>query len=139
MLFNILVGFIFPWISGVVFYFKNRKVLFIIAPFQSVIAYTINSIAMFYNFWSIYPHEYGKFSTMPYDLGLYPILSVYLIHFINKSKINPYILIIIATSFTTLLEWFGILTGRLVYFNGWNLFWTLISYLISYILNNALC
>lgn len=135
MLFNIIVGFIIPWISGIVFYFKDRKILFIIAPFQSVIAFTIDSIAYFYRFWSIWPHEYSKFSTMPYDLGVYPILSVYLIHYINKGKFNPYILIIIATIFTTLLEWFGILTGRILYFNGWNLVLTFISYLIPYFLN----
>jgi uncharacterized membrane protein len=135
MIFNIIVGFIVPWISGVVFYFTDRKVLFVIAPFQSALAFIVNSIGGFYGFWSIYPHEYGKFSTIPYDLGAYPILSVYLIHYINKTKINPYLLIIIATIFTTLLEWFGILTGRIIYSNGWNMTFTFISYLIPYLLN----
>lgn len=135
MLFNIIVGFVIPWISGVVFYFKDRKVLFIIAPFQSAIAYTVNSIGVFYGFWSIYPHEYGKFSTVPYDLGVYPILAVYLIHLIDKTKINHYLLIVIVTALTTILEWLGIMTGRILYSNGWNLFLTFISYLIPYLLN----
>jgi len=135
MLFNIIVGFLIPLISGIVFYFKDRKVLFIIGPFQSAIAYTVNSIGVFYGFWSIYPHQYGKFSTIPFDLGLYPILSVYLIHYIDKTRLNQYLLIIIATIFTTMLEWFGILTGRLVYSNGWNLMFTFISYLIPYLMN----
>lgn len=135
MLFNIVVGFMIPWISGIVFYFKDKKVLFIIAPLQSSIAYTVNSFGVFNHFWSIYPHEYGKFSTIPYDLGLYPILSVYLIHYIDKTKINPYLLIIGATFFTTLLEWGGILTGRIIYSNDWNLLFTSISYLVPYLIN----
>ena len=135
MIFNIVVGFIIPWISGIVFYFIDRQTLFIIAPFQSAIAFTLNSIGLFYGFWSIYPHKYGKFSTIPFDLGTYPIISVYLIHYINKTKNNPYLLIIIATLCTTLLEWFGILTGRIIYSNGWNLSFTFISYLIPYLLN----
>lgn len=135
MIFNICVGFIIPWISGIVFYFKDRKVLFIIAPFSSTIAFTLNSLGFFYRFWSIYPHTYGKFSTIPFDLGVYPILNVYLIHYINKTKTNPYLLIIIATIFTTLLEWGGVLTGKLIYSNGWNLSFTFISYLIPYLLN----
>ncbi len=135
MIFNIIVGFIIPWISGMVFYFIDRKVLFIIAPFQSAIAFTFNSIGVFYGFWSISPHAYGKFSTIPFDLGVYPILSVYLIHYIKKTKFNPYLIIIIVTIFTTTLEWFGILTGRVVYSNGWNLPFTFVSYLIPYLLN----
>ncbi|AKC61303.1 hypothetical protein A0J52_16170 [Clostridium sporogenes] len=135
MLFNIIIAFIIPWISGIVFYFKDRKVLFTIAPFQSVIAYTVNSLGFFYNFWSIYPQQYGKFATIPYDLGIYPILSVYLIHYINKSKINPYILVFIATIFTTSLEWLGILSGKIFYSNGWNIGFTFISYLLPYLIN----
>ncbi|WP_409069329.1 CBO0543 family protein [Clostridium sp. FAM 1755] len=135
MLFNIIIAFIIPWISGIVFYFKDRKVLFTIAPFQSVIAYTVNSIGFFYNLWSVYPHEYGKFTTMPYDLGIYPILSVYLIHYINKEKFNPYLLIMTATIFTTFLELLGILSGKVLYSNGWNIGFTFISYLLPYLLN----
>ncbi|MGO5066235.1 hypothetical protein FDF31_07395 [Clostridium sporogenes] len=135
MLFNIIIAFIIPWISGIIFYFKDRKVLFTIAPFQSVIAYTVNSIGFFYNLWSVYPHEYGKFTTIPYDLGIYPILSVYLIHYIDKTKFNPYLLIMTATIFTTFLELLGILSGKVLYSNGWNLGFTFISYLLPYLIN----
>jgi uncharacterized membrane protein len=113
MLFNIIIAFIIPWISGIVFYFKDRKAPFTIAHFQSVIAYTVNSLGFFYNFWSIYPQQYVKFATIPYDLGIYSILSVYLIHFINKSKSKLYILIFIAIIFTTFLECLGILMGKI--------------------------
>lgn len=72
---------------------------------------------------------------MPYDLGIYPILSVYLIHYINKTKLNPYLLIMIVTIFTTFLEWLGILNGKVLYSNGWNLGFTFISYLLPYLIN----
>lgn len=134
MIFNIFVGFIIPWISGVIFYFIDRKILFIIAPFSSTVAFVVNSFGFYYGFWTVAPHTYSKFSTIPFDLGLYPILSVYLIHYINKTKINRYLLIIIATLFTTLIEWFGILTGRVVYSNDWNLSFTFISYFIPCLL-----
>ncbi|MCB2295776.1 hypothetical protein LGK95_20075 [Clostridium algoriphilum] len=100
MIFNIFIGFIIPWISGIIFYFTDRKILFIIAPFSSAVAFVVNSFGFYYGFWTIAPHTYGKFSTIPFELGLYPILSVYLIHYINKTKINRYLLIIIATLFT---------------------------------------
>ena len=134
MIFNIFIGFIIPWISGIIFYFTDRKNLFIIAPLSSAVAFVVNSFGFYYGFWAIAPHKYGQFSTIPFDLGLYPILSVYLIHYINKTKINRYLLITIATLFTTLLEWFGILTGRVVYSNDWNLSFTFIIYLIAYLL-----
>ncbi len=72
---------------------------------------------------------------MPYDLGIYPILSVYLIHYINKAKFNPYLLIMIVTIFTTFLEWLGILSGKVLYSNGWNIGLTFFSYLVPYLLN----
>ncbi len=50
MIFNVIFAFIIPWISGIVFYFTDRKVLFTIAPFQSVVAFTVNSFGFFINF-----------------------------------------------------------------------------------------
>lgn len=135
MLFNIMVGFIIPWISGIVFYFKDRKILFAIVPFKSMIAFIVNSIACFFGFWSVYPHEYGKFATVPYDLGAFPILSVYLIHYIDKTNIKPCILITIAIICTTMLEWLAIITNVVVYANGWNLGLTFINHVVAYFID----
>jgi hypothetical protein len=134
MLLNIIIGFIIPWLFASFIYFRDRKILFIIAPFASVLSYAINSTAMFLGLWKLYPFEFGKDSTIPFDLGLYPVLASYLIYLANKSRINNWAVITIITTFTTLLEWLGLLLGRVVYGNGWNLAFTFFSYLIPYLL-----
>ncbi|KAJ49825.1 hypothetical protein BD780_001959 [Clostridium tetanomorphum] len=134
MLTNFIIGFIIPWILGIFIYFKEKILLFVIAPFFSTVAYTVNTWGFYKDYWSLYPFNLGKVSSVPFDLGLYPVLSVYLVYLIKKSNINAYIVVILFSIFTTFLEALGIIIGKVAYHNGWNIFYTFFSYLFPYIL-----
>jgi hypothetical protein len=106
-----------------------------IAPFQSAIAYTINAFGFYFGFWDLYPFGQKEIVHVPFDIGIYPMLSVWMIYFIRRKKTNPFIVIFIFTLLTTGIEGIGIILGRIVYGEGWNIGWTFLSYLIPYILN----
>lgn len=54
MILNIIVGFIIPWLTGIILYFKDKRLLLITAPFQSSMAFAINVIGYNKNYWNIY-------------------------------------------------------------------------------------
>ena len=133
MLFNILVGFMIPWIFGIYLYFKDRKTLITIAPIGAAIALLYNCLGFYFSFWTVYNFSYGRMSAIPFDLGLYPILTSYLVYFIKRYKFKSYNMILLFTIFTTIAEFLLVLLDKVIYYNNWNIGWTFISYLIPYI------
>lgn len=135
MIVNIVIAFIIPWILMVILYFIDKEVVLIIAPFQSEIAFTINAIGFYYGFWDLYPFGNKQIVDIPFDIGIYPMISAYMIYFIKLRKLNPFTIIFIFTFFTTGIEGIGVIMGRVIYGNKWNIYLTFISYLIPYLLN----
>lgn len=135
MILNIILGFIIPWIFGVILYFKDRKTVLIIAPFSSIIAYIVNEFGFHLNFWRVVPVNInGDHTSISVNLGLYSVLGCYLIHYILKEHMNSYSIILIFAIATTMLEYLGVLFNLVIYGNGWNIGWTFLSYLIPYLL-----
>lgn len=135
MILNIVLGFIIPWIFGVILYFKDKKIVLIIAPFSSILAYTVNEFCFHLNFWRLAPLNINDdYTSLSVNLGLYSILGCYLIYYISRKHINSYLMILIFTIVTTILEYLGILFNLVSYGNGWNIGWTFLSYLIPYLL-----
>ncbi|MBI6873281.1 CBO0543 family protein [Clostridium aciditolerans] len=134
MILNIIAGFIIPWLTGIILYSKDKRLLLITAPFQSSMAFAINVIGYNKNYWNLYPFELEHISAIPFDTGLYPILGVWMLYLIKTSKLNAYFIILFFTIATTFLEFLGIVTGRVFYAHGWNIFYTFLSYLLPYVL-----
>lgn len=135
MILNIILGFLLPWIFGLVLYFKDKKVILTMAPFSSIVAYTVNEFCFNLNLWRLVPLNIDDdITAISVNLGLYPILGCYLIYFISRKTINSYIIILIFTAATTILEYLGVLFNLVLYGNGWNVGWTFLSYLIPYLL-----
>lgn len=135
MITNALITFIIPWVFGVILYFKDKRILLIIAPIAGVIAYTFNALGSFFKLWRFAPFDIdGNFTTMFANLGLYPILASYTIYYIHKKTLSPFGGILLFTLITTFLEYLALLFNLLTYSNGWNIGWTFVSYLIPYIL-----
>ncbi|MFD6511446.1 CBO0543 family protein, partial [Bacillus sp. NPDC060175] len=87
---------------------------------------------LYCGFWRIAPFLSQKtLSSLPFNIGLYPILASYLIFFIKKTK-RPYLMVFFISLFTTILEMTLVLSGKIVYDNGWNIIWTFFSYIIPY-------
>lgn len=133
MIVNIIIWFIIPWIS--ILLYKDKSILLTIMPFQSVIAYTINAFGFYFKLWDVYPFQHKVIVAIPFDIGIYPILSAWMIYFIKQKKINPYAIIFIFTILTTIIEGIGVMLGKIIYGKWWNIGWTFISYLIPYLLN----
>jgi hypothetical protein len=135
MIGNIIVALVVPWILILYLYHKDKKVLLTVGPFQSALAFCINGLGFHFGFWDLYPFGYKDIVHMPFDIGIYPMLSAWMIYFISKKKSNPFAIILAFSLFTTGIEGIGVLLGRVIYNRGWNIGWTFLSYAIPYLLN----
>lgn len=133
MIFNIIIGFLIPWILGIYIYIKEKRLFLVIYPFGCTVSYTISMIGFYFKFWGIVPYKYGIFASMPVNLGLYPILGTYLVFLIYKGIGKPYYLILAFSLLTTGFEYLMLIFKKGMYGNSWNLFWTFILYLAAYI------
>ncbi|MBT2615507.1 MULTISPECIES: CBO0543 family protein [unclassified Bacillus (in: firmicutes)] len=135
MFFNTILIFVIPWIIGIFHLYKKDKLLIpLIGSFFSVIAFTINELGFYFGFWEVAPFPNQKtLSASPFNLGIYPILASYMIFFIKKNK-NLYLVVFFITLFTTFLEMIFVFWGKVIYGNGWNTYFTFISYLFPYTL-----
>jgi len=134
LLLNTAFGFVIPWIFGVWLVIKKKNIVLIIFPLTSVISYTVNAFGIQVGFWQIEPVEHKGFSALPLNLGLFPLLGCFLIYIISKTKLNAYIFAFVFAFGTTMIEFIGVLSGKIIYGNGWNIFYTYFSYLFPYIL-----
>ncbi|MCT8136717.1 hypothetical protein H1D32_02485 [Anaerobacillus sp. CMMVII] len=131
MFLNILFGFIIPWIFGLKLYDKDKKSLLLIGPFASVVAFTFDVIGQA-KFWRTKPIYKTKLvSSIPVHLGVYPISAGYLTYFLRKRNLNSVLVIAIFSFILTLFELVSVKLKRVRYQNGWNIYWTFVSYLIA--------
>ena len=133
MILNIVLGFVVPWTICIIHLYKKEKLLLLlVAPFFSVVTYTINTFGFYFGFWEVIPFPTQKnLASLPFDLGIFPILASYLTFFIRKIK-KPYFIVFLMTLFTTFLELIFVYFGRVIYGNGWNIYLTFFSYLFPY-------
>lgn len=136
MLFNITVGFIIPWIFGIYLYKKSRIVVLLIFPITVTISALINDTGYHLELWDFTPHIENDetLSALPLDLGLYPVLSGYLIYWIRKNNRHVVMKMLCFCLITTGLEWVAYLYGKVEYGNHWTIGWTSLSYLFAYVL-----
>ncbi len=134
MILHLLLAFLIPWIICVMqLYKKDKTLLFLFAPYSIVSAYIVNAIGYYFNFWEVLPFPNQKhIASLPFDLGIYPVLGCYLIFFIRKFN-RPYLVLFLMSLFTTFLEMVFVYFGRVIYGNGWNLYLTFFSYFITYL------
>ncbi|MGG2074760.1 CBO0543 family protein [Lysinibacillus irui] len=134
MFFNFLIAFVLPWLIASMHLFKKDSLLIVlIAPFSSVLAYFINTMAYYFGFWEVAPFpEQKNLASLPSELGIYPVLACYLVFLIRKFK-RTYMVVVIMTVITTCLEQIFVLFGWIIYENGWNIVYTFFSYLLPYL------
>lgn len=130
MLYNIILGFVIPWIFGICLYKKNPKVVILIAPISSILAHSVNVFGGLLKYWKLQPTKLGEFSVIPFELGIYAVIPCFMIHIIKNKKVAPYISILLFTAVLTIQEYIYIKLGRVIYNNGWTIYFTFFSYLI---------
>ncbi len=123
-----------PWLIAI-FHLNQRdkKLIPLIAPFASASAFLINEIWFYYDFGELHPFTHPKtLNAAPFNLGLYPIIGCYMIYFLKKSK-RPYLTIFLLSLLITFCEFTFLLSEKIVYANGWNIYWTFFAYLAAFL------
>ncbi|RJS60137.1 CBO0543 family protein [Bacillus sp. PK3_68] len=135
MIYHIILGFVLPWtIAGVYLCKKHTKLTALFLPVGSAIAFLFNDLGL-NHFWELKPSFKATFiTTIPYDLGIYPILFCLFITAIHYKKLNLRTAFLLFILGTTLFEFISVLQNKVIYRNGWNIFLTACSYLLAYIM-----
>ncbi|MGG3449907.1 hypothetical protein [Domibacillus aminovorans] len=109
----IIIAFIIPWLIVLLhLHPKDKKLIPLIGPFGVVVSFLTNELGLYFGFWEVYPFPDSKtIATLPFNLGLFPILGCYMIFFIKKRMTHPYFVVFLATLFTTILEFIFVLMG----------------------------
>jgi len=133
MILHLLLGFFIPWMICIMHLYKKDKMLFFLfAPFFSVVASLINKLGFYFDFWEVLPFPTQRsFASIPFDVGIYPVLACYCVFFIKKTN-KPYFVLVLTTLLTTFLELVFVFFERVTYRNGWNIYLTFFSYLLPY-------
>ncbi|TQI65508.1 hypothetical protein LY85_0141 [Clostridium sp. KNHs216] len=129
MTLNIIIGFIIPWITALIF-IRERKVLFLIAPFSAAMAFLINDIGFLY-YWKLYPFYLDSLASLPFTLGLFCLYPCFAIYLIRKYHFPDHAVLILSSLLLTLAEGCGFLSKRVYYLNQWNIIATFLSYYIA--------
>lgn len=129
----IVFGFVVPWMVGINLFRKDKKIIMLIAPFMSVLAFIVNVIGFELGFWRLHPvFETVSFTALPVDIGLYPVMGCFMIFIIRKAYYHRFIIILTTALITTICEYVGVVTGFVTYAHGWNIIYTFVSYYIPY-------
>jgi hypothetical protein len=130
---NIIFGFIIPWLVALYLVRKSPKTLLLIYPISGLLSMAINSLGFQMRFWDFTPliPNDESVSALPLDLGLYPIIACFMIRTIMLHRNKTALILFLFVLFTTLLEYMGLLIGKVSYGNGWNIGFTFLSYLLA--------
>lgn len=134
MFLNFLLAFVIPWLLGAVLVIKQPRIVLRIAPFGATIGFLFNEIGVHFNFWRVTPLSTfdASFSTLPYNLGVYPVLASFMIYLIQYQRWNAAFGIVAFSAITTVAEWCAVMFGKVTYSSGWNIIWTFVSYAIAF-------
>ncbi|MGN7413065.1 CBO0543 family protein [Paenibacillus sp. SAF-068] len=134
MIGNILLGMVIPIILGVWVLRRNLTILIQYYALGVAVSACINSVGFNY-FWNILPNTRNQsYAALPMDLGIYPITGCLMMYAIIVKGANPWLAILVASLSLTFIEWVAKMMGHVIYFNGWNIFWTFLSYLLPFVI-----
>ncbi|WP_145325979.1 CBO0543 family protein [Paenibacillus xylanexedens] len=134
MLLNVILGFVIPVVIGCWILRKSLKLLLIFFPFGVATSTVFNNIGFNY-FWRLEPEFTNRsFSALPFDLGLFPMAGCLMIYYVNRHRAHPWLAAIVSALILTIVEWISKENGKVSYFNGWNIIWSYVSYLVPMVM-----
>ncbi|MBB6020154.1 hypothetical protein HNR77_001215 [Paenibacillus sp. JGP012] len=134
MLGNWVIGMVLPLLLGAWILRRRYRLFVIYYPLGVAVSSCINNVG-FNFFWNILPHTRNEsFAALPMDLGIYPVTGCIMMYLILVKHTRPWPSIVVSALLLTLIEWIAKLMGHVVYFNGWNIFWTFWSYFLPFVL-----
>lgn len=129
----LMISLLIPLVFLIILMKLETKLVLLMAPYACIGAYVINAIGFGGRFWYLKPLlGNNSLTPLPVNLIFYPTLGCYFLYFSDNLKISKYLLLLIFVVMTSFFEYLLILTKWLSYSHGWNIFYTSITYLISY-------
>lgn len=134
MIINVFFGFIIPWLIALHLARKSPKILLLFSPVGAAISFVINAFGFQLKFWDFTPliPDDQNVSALPLNVGLYAVLGSYMIWMIHLHRKRTVLILFLFVLCTTILEYIGILVGKVSYGNGWNIGYTSLSYLLAF-------
>ncbi|TMV51980.1 hypothetical protein FE783_03270 [Paenibacillus mesophilus] len=130
-MFGLTFGFIIPWLFGCYLLKNDLKTLITIGPVASLISFAVNDFGVHIQWWSHEPAHLGSLSLFTSNVGLFPIVACFMIHFVNLHQEKYKVAIFISAVLLSALEGVSLVLNKVNYTNGWNFGWTFISYILS--------
>lgn len=134
MTLNYILFFGIPLMFGIFLFYKDSRIFLTIFTFSCMLAFTANTFGIYKGYWNIYPYNKSYFSYIPLNIGLYPIFGTCFIYLIHRTKINKFVLLLSFSFISTVFKWIMLYFGRVAYGNGWNLYYSFISFFVIYYL-----
>ncbi|TDL31743.1 hypothetical protein E2R51_10970 [Jeotgalibacillus sp. S-D1] len=129
MNFNITLGFILPWITGIFLYRRVPLLFYTIVPFTALIAVACNQLGVQHGLWHLHPHTTVPiYNSLLIDLGYYPITAAwftYLLYFTTFKRWQAYSLFFLLLNGFELL---AILANKVSYHDKWSIIYSLVIY-----------
>ncbi|MGI8313874.1 CBO0543 family protein [Halobacillus mangrovi] len=131
---NVLCGLLIPTVI-IGYLFKKKPPLITLLYPIGVATGFVGSDWGFGFFWAVSPvfDHNPSLSAFPYKIGYFPLLACLFGYIKVKEIVKIPLLIFLFTIITTLLELLAVWSGKILYSNGWNIFWTFVIYLVGFI------
>ena len=130
MLLNVLMGLVLPWTVAVfVVRRSERYIVAVMSPFGTALGYTLNTVWTHQGFGYMLPkfEDNLTIAGLPCELGMFPVTVSLFIIMTQRTRRVLWMLLLFPLV-NTACEGFGLVIGKLVYLNGWNLFETYVEY-----------
>ncbi|WP_068784871.1 CBO0543 family protein [Paenibacillus phocaensis] len=130
---NIIVGFLVPWIAGAFLIYRDKKAMLLAFPSGGFMSLLFNDLGVYYKWWQLHPDHMESVTTIPFNLGIYPIVAGWMLYFIFRTRFrfNAALMIVAFTALLTGAEYVYVCLDKIHYGNGWNIGWTFLSYLLA--------
>ncbi|KHE67702.1 hypothetical protein [Halobacillus sp. BBL2006] len=131
---NLLIGLLIPGVIIGYLFRKKPALVILMYPLGVAIGF-VGSDWGFELFWKVSPtyENNSSISAFPYKIGYFPLLTSLFGYIRTKEIIKTPLLIFLFTISTTFLEFLAVWSGKIHYFNGWNIFLTFFIYLAGFI------
>lgn len=100
----------------------------------AMVSLIVNLLGVHFQLWRLKPLFHTSISTLPFDLGLFPLFTCLLIYAIRRYNQHALLLCVICAAIKLSMEWAYYQFGMIQYGHGWNFGWTFISYLAASLL-----
>ncbi|MGG6314139.1 CBO0543 family protein [Paenibacillus macerans] len=133
MLTNFIAGFLVPWIAGAFLIYRDKKAMLLGFPTGGFMSLLFNDFGIYKQWWLLHPKDMESVTTIPFNLGIYPIVAGWMLHFIFRTRFrfNALLMIVIFAALLSGAEFAYVGMGKIKYGHGWNIGWTYLSYILA--------